>query len=72
VTRTLSNPDAPYGLILVALACALWFVARRTTFGMRIYAVGNDRIAARARGIPVRRTLVLAYVTAARSPRRPG
>ena len=63
VTRTLSNPDAPYGLILVALACALWFMARRTTFGMRIYAVGNDRTAARARGIPVRRILVLAYVT---------
>jgi ribose transport system permease protein len=63
VTRVLANPNAPYGLVLVALACAIWWVARRTTFGMRIFAVGNDRVAARFRGVPVRRTLVLAYVT---------
>ena len=63
VTRTLANPDAPWGLVLVALAALIWFVIRRTTFGVRVYAVGNDRAAARARGVPVRRTLVLGYVT---------
>lgn len=63
LTRALADPDAPYGLLLVALACLIWFVVRRTSFGMWIFAVGNDRVAARARGVPVRRTLVLAYVT---------
>jgi ribose transport system permease protein len=63
VTRALANPDAPWGLVLVALAALIWFVVRRTTFGVRVYAVGNDRVAARARGVPVRRTLVLGYVT---------
>jgi ribose transport system permease protein len=63
VTRALANPDAPWGLLLVALAALIWFVVRRTTFGVRVYAVGNDRAAARSRGVPVRRTLVLGYVT---------
>jgi ribose transport system permease protein len=62
VTRVLANQDAPYGLILVAVAVLIWFAVRRSTFGMGLFAVGNDRAAARARGVPVRRTLVLAYV----------
>jgi ribose transport system permease protein len=62
VTRALANQDAPYGLILVAAAVLIWFAVRRSTFGMWLFAVGNDRTAARARGVPVRRTLVLAYV----------
>lgn len=62
VTSVLANQDAPYGLILVAVAALIWFAVRRSTFGVWLFAVGNDRAAARARGVPVRRTLVLAYV----------
>jgi ribose transport system permease protein len=63
VTSVLANQDAPYGLVLVAVAALIWFAVRRSTFGVWLFAVGNDRAAARARGVPVRRTLVLAYVT---------
>jgi ribose transport system permease protein len=65
LTNTLVNPNAPFGFVLVALACLIWWVVRRTRYGMQLFAVGNDRVAARFRGVPVRRTLVLAYVSSA-------
>lgn len=61
VTNVLVNPDHPFGLITVAVACAIWFVLRRTGFGTGIYAIGNDRLAARAVGVPVDRITVLTY-----------
>jgi len=39
-------------------------VLRRTATGVRIFALGNDEYAARARGIPVRRVKTIAYALA--------
>lgn len=61
-TSLLANARAPTGLVLVALAALLWFVFRRTSFGVGILALGNDAEAARANGIAVRRLTVWAYV----------
>jgi ribose transport system permease protein len=63
LTRTLASPDRPYGLVVVALAALIWFVLRRTALGVSAYAIGNDRQAARASGVPVQRMTVLTYVT---------
>jgi ribose transport system permease protein len=61
-TNALTNPNQPTAVIYVALVLALWFVFRRSGFGVSVYALGNDEEAARASGIRVRRTKVLAYV----------
>lgn len=51
-------------IIWIALACAVAFTMRRTIFGRRVYAIGSSKDAARAAGIPVRRTLLTVYVVA--------
>jgi ribose transport system permease protein len=61
-TKILTDPLAPWGLVFVGAAIAIWFVFRRTSFGVNVYALGNDEEAARARGVPIRRTKVGAYV----------
>jgi ribose transport system permease protein len=61
-TNALTNPNAPTALIYLAIVLALWFAFRRTSFGMSVYALGNDEEAARASGIHVARTTVAAYV----------
>src|SRR4051812_12841272 len=61
-TNILTNPDQPSALAFIALVLGLWFVFRRTPFGVAVYALGNDEEAARANGIRVRRTKVAAYV----------
>lgn len=60
-SNVLANPSGPWSLLAVAAVAALWFIFRRTSLGVRIYAIGNDEYAARARGIPVRRVKVAAY-----------
>lgn len=52
------------GILLVwaALAVLVTLVLRRTTFGMRLYATGSGREAARLSGVPVGRVTVTAYV----------
>lgn len=52
------------GIFWLGLAVILAFVARRTVFGRRIYAVGSSKDAARASGIPVRSTLLAVYILA--------
>ena len=55
----------PFPHALVALLIPLALVAlllARTAWGRNVYAVGGDQAAARANGVPVTRTLVLAYV----------
>ena len=52
----------PWSLpILVVAAALVAGVLRNTAFGRHVYAVGGDRAAARSNGVPVSRTLVLAY-----------
>jgi ribose transport system permease protein len=61
-TKILTDPLAPWGLVFVGVAIAIWLVFRRTSFGVNVFALGNDEEAARARGVPIRRTKVGAYV----------
>jgi len=61
-TKILTNPLAPWGLAFVAAVIAIWLVFRRTSFGVNVFALGNDEEAARAHGVPIRRTKVGAYV----------
>ncbi|ORT60742.1 ABC transporter permease [Streptomyces sp. CB03238] len=49
-------------LIAAALALAVAFVVRRTTFGRQLLAIGDNRTAAQLAGLPVRRVLTLVYV----------
>jgi ribose transport system permease protein len=52
----------PWSLpILVVAAALVAGVLRSTAFGRHVYAVGGDRAAARSNGVPVSRTVVLAY-----------
>ncbi|MDP9987438.1 ribose transport system permease protein [Arthrobacter oryzae] len=52
------------GLIWLALAFAVWFIARRTVFGRRVFALGSNPDAAFASGVPVKPTLLMVYVIA--------
>jgi ribose transport system permease protein len=56
----------PMPIILLAVTClAVAFLLRRTRWGAYIYAVGDNRAAARVTGIPTRPIIVLQYVLAA-------
>jgi len=48
---------------IVFLVCVVvtWFVLARLRLGRHLYAVGGNEEAARLSGVPVRRTLILAY-----------
>ncbi len=61
-TSVLANPNQPTSLVYVVVVVLGWVVFRRSSFGIAIFAVGNDQDAARARGISVARTKVGAYV----------
>jgi ribose transport system permease protein len=49
-------------LICLGVFIAAWVVLSRTVFGTELYMVGGNREAARLAGIPVGRTLALAYL----------
>jgi ribose transport system permease protein len=51
----------PSALVIMAVAIALWFVIVGHRVGTRIFAIGNDREAAHANGVPVRSTLLVTY-----------
>jgi len=56
----------PMPIVLLAVTClAVAFLLRRTRWGAYIYAVGDNRAAARVTGIPTRPIIVLQYVLAA-------
>jgi ribose transport system permease protein len=61
VRAVLTNPNAPTGLIWLAVAVGAWLILRRTRFGMWIYAVGSDEVSARAVGVPAARVKVGVY-----------
>jgi ribose transport system permease protein len=48
--------------VLVVGTAIVAAIMRWTPFGRHVYAVGGDRNAARANGVPVTRTLMLAYI----------
>ncbi len=67
VTVWISNKDrgVPFALLLVVGALLLWtFVAKRTTFGRHVYAVGGNAEAARRAGINVPRIRIFVFMIA--------
>jgi ribose transport system permease protein len=63
-SNALANPTGPWSILYVVAIAVLWLVLRRTATGVRIFALGNDEYAARARGIAVRRVKTIAYALA--------
>ncbi|MET7420933.1 ABC transporter permease [Dactylosporangium sp. NPDC005555] len=58
--------DVPYTVWIAAvLAVIVGFVIRRTVFGRRLLAIGDNRAAAQLAGVPVKRVLITVYVIAA-------
>jgi D-xylose transport system permease protein len=67
VTVWILNKDrgVPFALLLMVGALLVWtFVAKRTTFGRHIYAVGGNAEAARRAGINVPRIRILVFMIA--------
>jgi D-xylose transport system permease protein len=65
VVVIISNKDrgVPFVLLLMVAALLLWtFVAKRTTFGRHVYAVGGNAEAARRAGINVARVRILVFM----------
>jgi fructose transport system permease protein len=62
---SLGNTAVTYGsLVCLALFGLAWFVLANTTWGRRIYALGDNPEATRLMGINVRRQLLMVYVVA--------
>jgi fructose transport system permease protein len=64
-TFTIGGTDITYGVVLMlALFAGAWFVLTQTAWGSRVYAVGNNKEAARLSGIRTDRLLISVYVLA--------
>jgi ribose transport system permease protein len=63
-SSALASSSGPWSILFVFGIGLVWLVLRRTTIGVRIFAIGNDEYAARAHGMPVRRVKVTAYAFA--------
>jgi fructose transport system permease protein len=48
-------------ILMILLACVIWYMLNRTAFGRHIYAVGDDPEAARLAGINTKATLIGVY-----------
>src|SRR4051794_5550338 len=54
-----------YGSLVTLLLFGLfWFILTQTTWGRRVYALGDNPEATRLMGVPVRRQLLMVYVVA--------
>jgi len=65
VAVVICNKDrgVPFVLLLIVAMLLMWtFVARRTTFGRHVYAVGGNAEAARRAGINVARVRILVFM----------
>jgi ribose transport system permease protein len=60
----LMGPIPTAAIILLILTFILWFILAYTKFGISVFAIGQDRTAARASGLNVERTEFGAYVIA--------
>lgn len=54
----------PMPIFLVGMALLFWAWAKRTGFGLHLYAVGGSMSSAKAVGVNVQRTLLLTYTAA--------
>jgi fructose transport system permease protein len=64
-TFTVAGADFTYGVVLMlALYAIMWFVLGQTSWGRHVYAVGNNREAARLTGINTERLLFSVYTIA--------
>jgi fructose transport system permease protein len=64
-TFKLGSTAITYGsLVCLGLFALTWFVLSQTTWGRRVYALGNNPEATRLMGISVRRQLLMVYVVA--------
>ena len=60
----------PFPLLLIVAMLLIWtFVAKRTTFGRHVYAVGGNAEAARRAGINVARIRILVFMISGAWPR---
>jgi len=60
-SRILAGNVSMVTLVFLACVVATWVVLSRLRLGRHLYAVGGNEEAARLSGVPVRRTLILAY-----------
>jgi fructose transport system permease protein len=64
-TFTVAGADFTYGVVLMLVLYAIaWFVLGQTAWGRHVYAVGNNREAARLTGINTERLLFSVYTIA--------
>src|SRR6476619_4709211 len=64
-TFKIGGTAVTYGsLVTLLLFAVAWFVLTQTTWGRRVYALGDNPEATRLMGVPVRRQLVMVYVVA--------
>jgi fructose transport system permease protein len=64
-TFKIGGTAVTYGSLVTLLLFAIaWFVLTQTTWGRRVYALGDNPEATRLMGVPVRRQLVMVYVVA--------
>jgi fructose transport system permease protein len=64
-TFTVSGADFTYGVVLMLVLYALaWFALNQTAWGRHVYAVGDNREAARLTGIKIERVLLSVYAIA--------
>lgn len=61
-SSVLVNPNRPTALVYVLAVALIWYVFRRSSLGVSIFALGNDEQAARANGIDTVRAQVTAFV----------
>jgi ribose transport system permease protein len=61
-TNLLANPNMPTSVLWLVALAVMWWMFRRTRFGVGVYAIGNDSAGAAAIGVPVASVRILAYV----------
>jgi ribose transport system permease protein len=62
VTGSMGNEWIPKGFIVLAIVVGVvWIPLRRSRFGLALYAIGSNQLAAFRSGVSVGRTKVLAY-----------
>ncbi|MGH3098945.1 MAG: ABC transporter permease [Streptosporangiales bacterium] len=65
-TWTLGGAMVPIGpLVMLGVLIVVWYALTQTAWGRHVYAVGNDRAAARLTGVRVRGVLTSVYLAAA-------